>query len=146
VSMLALQLEFAATMACFLAWAEKQGHRFKFGDAWRSDEQAAINALGEEGRRALAALIGTDPRFHALARALVNNGKGTGIFLSVHCDACALDLVLCELDANGKASVVQNTARYRPLGLKWESMHPLARWGGRFQDFGHFSFEIGGRK
>ena len=35
---------------------------------------------------------------------------------------------------------------YLKLGEKWESMHPLARWGGRFQDANHFSFEYWGCK
>lgn len=38
------------------------------------------------------------------------------------------------------------TEEYRTLGEKWESMHPLARWGGRFQDGNHFSFEHEGIK
>lgn len=32
------------------------------------------------------------------------------------------------------------------LGTYWESLHPLARWGGRFQDGNHVSFEHEGRK
>lgn len=31
-------------------------------------------------------------------------------------------------------------------GEKWESMHELARWGGRFGDGNHTSFEHEGRK
>ncbi len=30
---------------------------------------------------------------------------------------------------------------YRSLGEWWETQHPLARWGGRFGDGNHFSFE-----
>lgn len=36
------------------------------------------------------------------------------------------------------------TADYKILGELWESMHPLARWGGRFEDGNHFSFEYEG--
>lgn len=31
------------------------------------------------------------------------------------------------------------------IGLKWEGMHPLCRWGGRFNDANHFSLEHEGR-
>lgn len=31
------------------------------------------------------------------------------------------------------------------IGTKWEAMDSLARWGGRFQDANHFSFEHEGR-
>ena len=35
---------------------------------------------------------------------------------------------------------------YRKLGEYWESLHTDARWGGRFQDSNHFSFEHWGSK
>ena len=35
---------------------------------------------------------------------------------------------------------------YKNLGEKWESYHPLCRWGGRFGDANHFSLEHEGRK
>ena len=38
------------------------------------------------------------------------------------------------------------TEDYQKLGEKWESMHPSARWGGRFADGNHFSFERNGIK
>ncbi len=36
---------------------------------------------------------------------------------------------------------------HRPLGEKWKSMHPLARWGGDFPtpDGNHYSFAYQGR-
>jgi hypothetical protein len=36
------------------------------------------------------------------------------------------------------------SAAYKPLGLKWESMG--GAWGGRFNDGNHFSLEHEGRK
>jgi hypothetical protein len=36
--------------------------------------------------------------------------------------------------------------RWLQLGEKWESMHELARWGGRFRDANHISIEHGGMK
>jgi hypothetical protein len=35
---------------------------------------------------------------------------------------------------------------YLELGLYWETLHPLARWGGHFNDGNHFSFEHNGIK
>ncbi len=34
---------------------------------------------------------------------------------------------------------------YRIIGEFWERLHPLARWGGRFNDANHFSVEWEGR-
>jgi len=31
------------------------------------------------------------------------------------------------------------TEAHKPLGEKWESMHSLCRWGGRFNDGNHYS-------
>ena len=38
------------------------------------------------------------------------------------------------------------TEAHRELGEYWESLHPLARWGGRFSDGNHYSVEHQGRK
>lgn len=38
------------------------------------------------------------------------------------------------------------TPEWRLLGEFWESLHPLARWGGRFGDDNHVSIEWQGRK
>lgn len=38
-----------------------------------------------------------------------------------------------------------STEAHRPIGEKWESMHELCRWGGRFQDGNHYSFTHDGR-
>ena len=37
---------------------------------------------------------------------------------------------------------------FKPIGEKWESLHPLCRWGGRFRskDSNHFSIIHGGMK
>lgn len=40
----------------------------------------------------------------------------------------------------------RSTKAYKAIGEKWESMHPLARWGGRWGDGNHFSFEWRGVK
>lgn len=38
-----------------------------------------------------------------------------------------------------------STEAHRKLGEYWESLHPLCRWGGRFEDGNHYSFEHEGR-
>ena len=38
------------------------------------------------------------------------------------------------------------TEAHKALGEKWESMHELCAWGGRFQDGNHYSLEHNGRK
>lgn len=38
------------------------------------------------------------------------------------------------------------TSDYRRLGEYWESLHPLNRWGGRWNDGNHFSMEYQGFK
>jgi hypothetical protein len=34
---------------------------------------------------------------------------------------------------------------WKQIGEFWETLHPLARWGGRFNDANHFSFTHNGR-
>lgn len=38
------------------------------------------------------------------------------------------------------------TEAHRELGEFWETLHPLCRWGGRFNDGNHYSFEHNGVK
>jgi len=38
------------------------------------------------------------------------------------------------------------TPQYQGLGDYWETLHPLAYWGGRFSDGNHLSIRHGGRK
>jgi hypothetical protein len=41
---------------------------------------------------------------------------------------------------------LEGTESFRPIGEWWETQHPDARWGGRFNDGNHFSFEHAGVK
>lgn len=38
-----------------------------------------------------------------------------------------------------------DTGYHAPFGKFWESLHPLCRWGGRFNDGNHYSMEHEGR-
>lgn len=67
--------------------------------------------------------------------------KGIGIKNSLHTIALAWDV---NLFRNGK--YLDKTEDHEELGLFWESLHPLARWGGRFGDGNHYSLEHEGKK
>lgn len=111
-----------------------------FGECWRSDEQAEINAIGFDGRTKLADLC-LKNGFRALSIAINNNGKAGGIRNSVHMDRLAIDVNLF------RAGVwLPNAEAHEPLGKWWEAQHPLARWGGRWGDGNHYSLEHNGRK
>ena len=64
---------------------------------------------------------------------------------SVHKLRLAIDL---NLFVDGDYISDGNHSAYLELGELWESLDPMARWGGRFQsgDANHFSFEHEGFK
>lgn len=132
------QRDFPLMMAGLITWAYEQGYEITFGEAYRSDEQAEINALGPALRVRLADLIAT--QFAGLATAIRNNPAGGGIRNSLHGERLAVDLNLFI------TGVYQTqTEAYRPLGEKWESLG--GTWGGRFSapDGNHFSIAHEGR-
>lgn len=78
-----------------------------------------------------------DPRVHGA----LGVKMGYGHPKSAHKQKMAIDLNLF------KAGVFQDsTEAHAPLGEWWEKQHPLARWGGRFSDGNHYSFEVDGVK
>ena len=145
MSLLETQLTFNALCRGLEGKFIEAGRGFRLAQSLRTDEQAAINALKQEGRAALAEFLEADPRFHALALAVKNNGKGDGILLSVHCSYLARDYDLFR-KVNGIWVYLDKTEDHEPFGEWWEKQHPLARWGGRFRDGNHYSFEWQGRK
>lgn len=60
---------------------------------------------------------------------------------SAHKLRLALDLLLFK-----GGEYLQLTEDHQALGEWWEQQHPLARWGGRFGDGNHYSFEYRGVK
>lgn len=77
-----------------------------------------------------------------VAQAKANAASGSGIANSLHLLRLAIDL---NLFIDGIYQMT--TEAYKPIGEKWESMHPLCRWGGRFvkrPDGNHFSIEHAG--
>jgi hypothetical protein len=78
-----------------------------------------------------------DPRVHGALGVKLGYGHAK----SAHKQRCAIDLNLFK---NG--AFLATSESHRDLGEWWEQQHPLARWGGRFNDGNHYSFEIGGIK
>lgn len=60
---------------------------------------------------------------------------------SAHKLRLAIDLNIFK---NGE--FLETSEDHRPLGEWWEKQHPMARWGGRFDDGNHYSFEHEGVK
>lgn len=133
------QRRFPVMFASLVLWATEHGYEMTLGEAYRSDEQSEINAIGPAARVHLADLVAT--QFPELATKIRNNA-GSGIRNSVHGDRLAIDI---NLFING---VYQTQSEaYRPLGEKWESLG--GTWGGRFfptPDGNHFSIAHEGRK
>ena len=77
-----------------------------------------------------------DERVNAILAA-----EGKGIANSLHGLRLAIDL---HLFRNGK--YLTRSEDHQALGEYWESLHPLCRWGGRFDDGNHYSITHGGRK
>lgn len=71
----------------------------------------------------------------------LNAAKGTGIANSLHCVRLAVDFNLFR-----DGMWLRNSEDFEDLGHYWEGLNPLCRWGGRFDDGGHFSLEHEGRK
>lgn len=67
--------------------------------------------------------------------------KGAGVGHSLHTLRLAQDLNLFH-----DGQLLTSVEDYQPIGEHWESVHELARWGGRFHrpDADHFSLTRGG--
>ncbi len=78
-----------------------------------------------------------DPRVHGA----LGVKQGYGHPKSAHKSRLAIDINLFK---NGE--FLATTEAHKELGEWWEKQHPLARWGGRFDDGNHYSFEHDGMK
>ena len=101
----------------------------------------AVWAYEELGVRLTDGDAYRDPRLHGD----FGVKKSYSASKSVHKKRLARDY---NLFVNGKYITNGSHEMYIKLGAKWEAMHPLARWGGRFKsgDANHFSFEYQGYK
>lgn len=109
MTLLQQQQLFVQLIGQFIAWVYAQGYELTFSEAWRSPQEAAIQAAA-----------------------------GAGIACSLHTERLAIDLNLFKT-----GEYLTTIDDYRPLGVQWCSMHPVARWGGNFTriDVDHFSME-----
>ena len=136
------QRRFVQLFGLLIEYGYQQGFEMTFGEAFRSDEQAEINALGKTGRAALAELL-ADNDYQGLAYAIGNN-VGGGIKNSLHCVRLAVDINLFK---DGK--YLTDSEDYKVLGDYWKSLGLDCAWGGDFKpkpDGNHFSIEFQGRK
>lgn len=130
------QRELPLMFASLVTWAYSQGYELTLGEAYRSDEQSEINAIGPAARVHLADLVAT--QFPILATKIRNN-TGSGIRGSLHGERLAIDL---NLFING---IYQTSSEaYRPLGEKWLALG--GTWGGIWGDGNHFSIAHEGLK
>lgn len=60
---------------------------------------------------------------------------------SLHQDKLAVDINLFR-----DGVYLDETEDHRELGEWWERLHPLASWGGHFNDGNHYSLTHGGRR
>lgn len=60
-----------------------------------------------------------------------------------HFKRLALDI---NLIVQGKMLILGTEKEWVELGIFWENIHPLCRWGGRFGDSNHLSVEFEGIK
>lgn len=113
------QRRFCRQLAEWLAWVHREGFAITFGEAYRTPEQAALNA---------------------------KSGKGIGN--SLHTQRLAVDLNLFRKDALGNWQWLNkgNEPEWLYVGQHWEGMGSDHAWGGRFGDANHISIAHEGRK
>jgi len=82
--------------------------------------------------------------FRTALQAAANAASGAGIAHSLHTQRLAVDFQA--FDAAGRYLADDSTGVYSALGTYWETLDPLARWGGRFKtvDLDHFSITFQG--
>ncbi|MCC7462082.1 MAG: M15 family metallopeptidase [Gammaproteobacteria bacterium] len=134
----AKQRRFSLLVAQWIVAVNKMGYAVTFGEAYRSDEQAEINAMGATGRADLVRLL--MPHWPELARRIANN-VGSGIRNSLHESRLAVDV---NLFYGGTWISDGASPHWERAGKLWESMG--GTWGGRFRDANHLSLEHEGRR
>lgn len=113
------QRRFALKFGDWLSWVYERGYAVTFGEAFRTAEQAALNAK-----------------------------SGKGIANSLHCQRLAIDVNLFRRNAKGEWEYVSNgdAPEWQLLGQHWEHLGSDHAWGGRFGDANHLSIAHEGRK
>jgi hypothetical protein len=115
----AKQRIFTRNIALLISWAYANGYELTFGDAYRSPQQAKLNS-GKYG------LI---ERVTNIVTWFSRSGSATSLHMS---------RLACDLNLFRDGRYLSKTENHRLLGQYWESLHPLNRWGGRFDDGNHY--------
>jgi hypothetical protein len=141
-TLLQKQQRFVSDVAKWIAAVQGYGYGITFGEAYRSDEQAEINAIGDTGRQQLANLCAGMPLLQPLANKVRNN-RGNGIRNSLHNVRLALDFNLFK-----ENKLCGDISDYKDAGDIWKDMGEDHCWGGDFkpQDVYHISIEHNGIK
>jgi hypothetical protein len=113
------QRRFTMRITEWLAWVYAQGYAVTFGEAYRTPEQAALNAK-----------------------------SGKGIANSLHTQRLAIDLNLFRRNSRDEWEWISDGSapEWRLVGEHWERMGSDHAWGGRFGDANHLSIAHEGRK
>lgn len=111
--------------------ANSMGYEVRGGEYLRFEQQARYNASH----------CGICKKHKTKHKSQKHRFRAIGIVNSLHRLKLAKDVILTK---HGK--VCNDWEDYLELGVWWEQLHPLCRWGGRFHDAYHFSLEHQGRK
>ena len=133
------QQQMPKSLALLFPYIEALGYGCTLGETYRSPVQAEINAMGKDGREALAKLAeNAFPVFAAKLRAIT----GKGIRNSLHTKRLAIDLQLFDAQGNW----IQDTNAYQVVGEYWERIAAEHCAGFRFGDPPHLSITYQGVK
>jgi len=116
-----LQIYFSDAVGDLLAWCKMNEIYVRYGETYRSPEEAE--------------------RLYK---------KGVGARISAHTNRLAVDFIFCRIEVSEDIIDCERNV-YEKAGLFWKSLNCVARWGGDFKnakydDIYHFSFEYKGVK
>jgi hypothetical protein len=111
-TLLERQFRFTDDVNYLIGYAYNMGYTLTFGEAYRTPEQAALNAK-----------------------------LGIGIKNSLHCQRLAVDFHAFKPNDKGEMVLLTKSEDYKELGEYWKSLNKDNRWGGDFTkpDGNHFS-------
>lgn len=102
------------------------GYECTFGETYRTYLQAWANSLPKD-----SAILAMTPDLKEIA--FPNKVGGSGILKSQHRNRLAIDLNLFK-----DGAYLSTSKAHKPFGDYWESLHPMNRWGGHWDDGGHY--------
>ena len=143
VTLFQKQVLFVQLLPKLFTFAQDSGYQLTLGEAYRTDEQAELNAMGPVLRGRVADMLSSV--YPVLGTKIRNNPRIIGARNSLHTVRLAIDLNLFR-----SGIYLEDTDSFKPLGDYWKTLHPLARWGGDFgppagPDGGHFSLTHNGQ-